>query len=59
VLRRFRRVIVPELNSGHLCRLVRGEYLVDARSISKTQGAPFTGAEIMQSIQQHLEEVGS
>ena len=59
VLRRFRRVIVPELNSGHLCRLVRGEYLVDARSISKLQGTPFTGAEIFQHIHDHLAEVRS
>jgi 2-oxoglutarate ferredoxin oxidoreductase subunit alpha len=59
VLRRFRRVIVPELNSGHLCRLVRGEYLVDARSVSKTQGSPFTGAEIFQSIMDHLQEASS
>lgn len=53
VLGRFRRVIVPELNSGQLCRLVRAEYLIDARSISKMQGVPFTGAEIHRHIQDH------
>ncbi len=50
LLRRFRTILVPELNSGHLCRLVRGEFLVDARSMSKLQGAPFTGGEIRQAI---------
>ena len=37
-----RKVIVPELNLGQLCRIVRAEYLVDAQSVSKVQGLPFT-----------------
>ena len=45
-----RRVIVPELNMGQLCRIVRAEYLVDARSISKVQGLPFSSAELEQAI---------
>lgn len=52
LLRRYRTIIVPELNSGHLCRLVRSEFLVDARSMSKLQGVPFTGGEILQAIQE-------
>ena len=59
VLRRYRRVIVPELNSGHLCRLVRAEYLVDARTLSKMQGSPFTGGEILRAIDEAIEEVGT
>jgi len=46
VLRRFERVLVPEMNLGQLSRLVRAEYLVDATAISKVQGLPFTGGEI-------------
>jgi 2-oxoglutarate ferredoxin oxidoreductase subunit alpha len=46
VLRRFERVLVPEMNLGQLSRLVRAEYLVDATPISKVQGLPFTGGEI-------------
>jgi 2-oxoglutarate ferredoxin oxidoreductase subunit alpha len=37
---------VPELNLGQLCRLVRGEFLVDAKSVSKVQGIPFTALEV-------------
>jgi 2-oxoglutarate/2-oxoacid ferredoxin oxidoreductase subunit alpha len=51
ILKRFRRVIVPELNSGQLCRIVRAEYLVDAKSVSKVQGLPFTALEIEGAIQ--------
>ncbi|MFA5774668.1 MAG: hypothetical protein WC864_04735, partial [Ilumatobacteraceae bacterium] len=47
ILHKFDTVLVPELNTGHLCRLVRGEYLVDAQSISKVQGIPFTAGELV------------
>jgi 2-oxoglutarate ferredoxin oxidoreductase subunit alpha len=50
ILRRYGTVLVPELNSGHLCRLLRSEFLVDARSISKMQGVPFTAQEIERHI---------
>jgi 2-oxoglutarate ferredoxin oxidoreductase subunit alpha len=50
ILRRYDTVLVPELNSGHLCRLLRSEFLVDARSISKMQGVPFTAQEIERHI---------
>jgi 2-oxoglutarate ferredoxin oxidoreductase subunit alpha len=46
VLRRYERVIVPEGNLGQLTRLVRAEYLVDARAITKVQGVPFRVSEI-------------
>ena len=46
VLKRFPKVIVPELNLGQLCRLVRAEYLIDAQSVSKVQGLPFTALEL-------------
>jgi 2-oxoglutarate ferredoxin oxidoreductase subunit alpha len=46
VLARFPKVIVPEMNLGQLSRLLRAEYLVDARSISKVMGQPFTAGEL-------------
>jgi 2-oxoglutarate ferredoxin oxidoreductase subunit alpha len=52
VLRRFGRVLVPELNSGHLCRIVRAEYLIDAHPISKIQGLPFTARELLHAIEE-------
>jgi 2-oxoglutarate ferredoxin oxidoreductase subunit alpha len=50
VLRRFPRVVVPEMNLGQMCRLVRAEYLVDARPITKITGQPFTAAELEVAI---------
>ena len=56
VLARFGHVLVPELNLGQLSRLLRAEYLVDARALSKMRGAPFTGSEIAGAIAETLTE---
>jgi len=50
VLRRFPKILVPELNLGQLVRVVRAEYLVDARSVTKVQGVPFTALEVETAI---------
>jgi 2-oxoglutarate ferredoxin oxidoreductase subunit alpha len=54
VLARYPLVVVPEMNLGQLSRLVRAEFLVDARSITRVQGTPFTAGELEQSILDHL-----
>lgn len=54
ILRSFRTVIVPELNFGQLARIVRAEYLIDARSMPKVAGLPFTAREIQSRIQEVL-----
>ena len=56
VLRRYPRVVVPELNLGQLSRLIRAEYLVDARSVTKVQGLPFTAGELEAAV---LKELGA
>ena len=59
VLGGFARVIVPELNLGQLCRLIRSEFLIDAQPLSKVQGLPFTAIEIEVVIEEALEWVGT
>ena len=49
-LKRFDKVLVPELNRGQLCHLVRGKYLIDAQSISKVAGLPFRTKELEAAI---------
>jgi 2-oxoglutarate ferredoxin oxidoreductase subunit alpha len=50
VLAQYPKVLVPEMNLGQLSRLVRAEFLVDAKSITKVQGLPFRAAEIEAAI---------
>ena len=54
IVKRFPRVMIPELNKGQLARIVRAEFLVDARSVSKIQGLPFTAREIEDAIESEL-----
>jgi 2-oxoglutarate ferredoxin oxidoreductase subunit alpha len=50
VLSRYTQVLVPEINLGQLSRVLRAEFLVDAKSISKMQGVPFRVGEIESAI---------
>ncbi len=54
VLGRYPTVVVPELNSGQLSRLLRAEFLVDAHSVSKVEGQPFSAAELTARISEVL-----
>jgi len=58
-LARFDRVIVPELNLGQLVRLLRAEFLVDARPIGKVMGQPFTAAELERAFLAELSDLGA
>ena len=50
VLRSFERVLVPELNSGHLAMLLRSRFLVDVESYTKIQGQPLFASEMEEEI---------
>jgi 2-oxoglutarate/2-oxoacid ferredoxin oxidoreductase subunit alpha len=59
ILRRYRRVLVPELNTGQLTNVIRAKYLVDARVVSKVQGLPFKSREIEVAIDEALASLES
>ena len=50
VLRSFDRVLVPELNTGQLAKLLRSRFLVDVESFTKVQGQPLFASEIEEEI---------
>ena len=50
LLKRYERVLVPEMNNGQLVKLLRAEYLVDAEGFSKVTGKPFRVTDIVQRI---------
>ena len=54
VLKRYRRVVVPEMNLGQLVWVLRARYLVDAQGFNKVQGKPFKQAEIEAKIEEVL-----
>jgi 2-oxoglutarate/2-oxoacid ferredoxin oxidoreductase subunit alpha len=54
ILRQYRRVLVPEINSGQLVRVLRAEYLVDAVGFNRVRGMPLASDEICDAIDQLL-----
>ena len=50
ILKRFKKVLVPENNMGQLVLLLRGKYLVDAEGYHRVTGRPFTITEIEEKI---------
>jgi 2-oxoglutarate ferredoxin oxidoreductase subunit alpha len=54
LLHSFDKVIVPEMNTGQLKTLLRDQFLVDARPVTKTSGQPFKIAEIEAAIEEAL-----
>ncbi len=50
VLRRYDKVLVPEMNLGQLLKLVRAEFLVDAVGYNRVTGLPLRAAEVAEAI---------
>jgi 2-oxoglutarate/2-oxoacid ferredoxin oxidoreductase subunit alpha len=50
VLRRYDRVLIPEMNLGQLLKLVRAEFLVDAIGYNRVRGVPFRASELAEAI---------
>ena len=56
VISKFKKIIIPELNTGQLLKLVREAFLVDARGINKVSGEPFTAQELTDKIEEKINE---
>jgi 2-oxoglutarate ferredoxin oxidoreductase subunit alpha len=54
VLAGFETVIIPEMNLGQLCTMIRAKYLVDAVPFSKVKGRPFQIREIVRKVEEYL-----
>jgi 2-oxoglutarate ferredoxin oxidoreductase subunit alpha len=55
VLKQYRKILVPELNAGQLCQILRATFLVDGVSLSKMHGQPFLVSEIERKIEEMLQ----
>jgi len=55
ILKRYKNVLVPEMNMGQLSMILRAKFLVDAESYGKIQGKPFKQSEIEAKIEELLD----
>ena len=50
VLRRYDKVVLPEMNLGQMALLLRAKYLVDVQSVTQVRGLPFKSSELVTAI---------
>lgn len=55
IIKRYDRVIVPEMNNGQLVKIIRDQFLIDAQGLNKIKGVPFSTQEIVDAIMQKSE----
>ena len=56
VVRKYPKVLIPEMNMGQLAALIRAKFLVDAQSYTKVQGLPIFAEELEREIARVLDE---
>ncbi len=54
VLRSYPKILVPEVNMGQLLKLIRAEFLVDAKGFNKVAGVPIFADELEEAIRKEL-----
>ena len=56
ILSKFDKILIPEMNNGQLIKLIRDQYLVDAKPLNKIKGVPFETREIKEAILNMLKQ---
>ncbi len=54
ILKNFDTVLIPELNNGQLIKIIRDQYLIDAKGYNKIMGVPIMKAELTEEIRRYL-----
>ena len=54
IIKNFQHVLIPEINNGQLVKIIRDQYLVDAKPYNKVMGIPITKGELVDVIKKML-----
>ena len=54
ILIHFKNILIPDINLGQLLRLIRSEYLVDAKGLNLVRGRPIGAATIVETVNKTL-----
>lgn len=54
IIASFEQVLIPEINNGQLIRIIRDQFLVDAKGYNKIMGVPITRGELIDAIRKML-----
>ncbi|WP_425581328.1 2-oxoacid:acceptor oxidoreductase subunit alpha [Streptomyces sodiiphilus] len=56
VLKRYDKVILPEMNLGQLATLLRARYLVDVQSLTQVTGLPFKAEQLASALKEAVDD---
>jgi 2-oxoglutarate/2-oxoacid ferredoxin oxidoreductase subunit alpha len=56
LIKNYEHVLIPELNNGQLIKIIRDQFLVDAKGYNKIMGIPFTRHELVEEIKKLIEQ---
>ncbi len=54
MIKNFDHVLIPEINNGQLVKIIRDQYLVDAKAYNKIMGIPITKTELILKLREML-----
>lgn len=54
IIANFDQVLIPEINNGQLIKIIRDQYMVDAKAYNKVMGVPITKGELVEIIRKML-----
>ena len=54
ILAGFETILIPEINNGQLIKIIRDQFLVDAKGYNKIMGVPITKQELITAIESYL-----
>lgn len=54
LLKKYKTVLIPEINNGQLIKIIRDQYLIDAKGYNKIKGVPITRTELVNAIEEYL-----
>jgi 2-oxoglutarate ferredoxin oxidoreductase subunit alpha len=57
ILANYKTVLIPEINNGQLIKIIRDQYLVDAKGYNKIMGVPITKTELTEGIKKHFSPI--
>ena len=58
IIKKFDKVLIPEINNGQLIKIIRDQYMVDAIGYNKIMGIPITSTEMIEEIKELLRTLG-
>lgn len=54
IIKNFDKVLIPEINNGQLIKIIRDQYLVDAKGYNKIMGVPITKTELVIKLEEMI-----